>query len=467
LLRLILFLAVASALAVAAVWLAEQPGSVTVQWRGYQAVTSVGVMVAVMLAVALALAVLVEVYRWLRGLPRRVAKGRAHRREVRGYEAITRGLLAAAGGDRAAAQWHSRQAARLVPDRPGALLLAAQTAQLDGRDAEASKAFRAMLDGPETELLGLRGLMAQALRAGDHKEALELARRAHRLSPRTPWAAQTLFELLSRERQWAEARGVLDGLGREKLLDEPVLRRRRAILLHMIAQEHREAGRTVEALAGARKATKLAPGFAPAALAAAELAVDAGKARQARRILEAAWAAAPQPQIAAAWAALQPAENPTRHYERLRALERLRPDSALAQLTLGRAAIAAHRYADARRHLERALALGPTVGVYNALADLERAAGEPDKVPQWLSRVAEAPPDPAWVCDDTGEVLRAWAPFGTTGAFDVVHWGEPPRLATLVPADRALTSLVEGSQPTPQRLPPRAPAPDMSTAATE
>jgi HemY protein len=280
---------------------------------------------------------------------------------------------------------------------------------------------------------------------------------------------QTLFELLTREGQWEEARAVLDGIGREKLLDEPLLRRRRAIVLHMLAQQWRQQGRTAEALTAQRRALKLAPDFTPAALAIAELATAAGKPRQARKALESAWAAEPQPAIAAAWEALQPVDNPTRRYEQLRALERLRPDSVLVQLVMGEAAIAARRLDDARRHLDQAIALGPSVRGYQALAELERAAGEPEKARDWLSRVADAPPDRAWVCDDTGEVLPAWAPFGASGAFDVVHWGEPPRLATLLPADRSLTSLVEGTAPTPdtRRLPPRMPVPDMSTAATD
>lgn len=468
-LRLILFFVLASVMAVAAVWLADQPGSVTVAWGDYQVVTSIGVMVAVVLGCAVLLALLIEIYRWLRGVPRRWRHNREHRHEMRGYEAITRGLLAAAGGDRAAAQWHSRQAARLAPHRPGSLLLAAQTAQLDGRDAEASKAFRAMLDGPETELLGVRGLLAQALRAGDRKEALDLARRAYRLSPRTPWVLETLFELLTREGQWEEARGVLDGMGREKLLDERLLRRRRAIVLHMQAKDLRQQGRIEEAVAAQRRALKLAPDFTPAALDLAAMANDVGKTRQAKKALEAAWAAEPQPAVAVAWEAMQPVDNPTRRYEQLRALERLRPDSAVAQLVMGEAAIAARRLDDARRHLDQAVALGPSVRGYQALAELERAAGGPERARDWLGRVADAPPDRAWVCEDTGEVLPAWAPFGGSGAFDVVHWGEPPRLATLLPADRALTVVVDETAPASdtRRLPPRMPAPDMTTAATD
>ncbi|HMR31489.1 MAG TPA: heme biosynthesis HemY N-terminal domain-containing protein [Geminicoccaceae bacterium] len=465
-LRLIIFLVVATALAVVAVWLADQPGSVTLRWGEYEAVTSVGVTAVLLLAFALAVTVVIEVYRWLRGLPRRVRRNREHRREVRGYESITRGLLAAAGGDRAAAQWHSRQAAKLAPDRPGALLLAAQTAQLDGRDDEAARVFRAMVEVPDTELLGLRGLLAQAVRAGDRNEALDLARRAYARSPRAPWVLQTLFELLVRDRKWAEAQPVLDGMGREKLLGERVLHRRRAILLHMLAEQEREQGRTAEGLTLARRATRLAPDFAPAAIAASGLATACGKSREARKLLEASWRVAPQPEVAAAWLALQPSENPTRLYERLRALEKLRADSPQAQVVLGEAAVAAHRYDEARIHLERGLTLGPTAALYRALANLEDAAGEPDKARDWRSRVAEAPPDKTWVCEDTGEIMPAWAPFGASGAFDVVHWSEPPRLTRLIAYDQSLSTIVEGGAPVPPPRPlPRAPAPDMSTAA--
>ena len=466
-LRLIIFLVIATVLAVAAVWLADQPGSVTLRWGEYEAVTSVGVTAELLLAFALAVTVVIEVYRWLRGLPRRVRRNRQHRREVSGYESITRGLLAVASGDRAAAQWHSRQAAKLAPDRPGALLLAAQTAQLDGRDDEAARAFRSMVDVPDTELLGLRGLMAQAVRAGDRQQALELARRAHARSPRAPWVLQTLFELLVRDRRWAEAQPVLDGLGRERLTGERVLRRRRAILLHMLAQEQREQGGAAEGLMLARRATRLAPDFAPAAIVASGLATACGKPREARKLLEASWRAAPHPEVAGAWLALQPSENPTRLYERLRTLEKLRADSPQTQLVLGEAAVAAHRYDDARVHLERALSLGPTAAVYRALANLEDAAGEPDKARDWRARVADAPPNATWVCDDTGEIMPAWAPFGASGAFDVVHWSEPPRLTRLIAYDQSLSTIVEGGAlvPPPSRPLPRAPAPDMSTAA--
>src|SRR3546814_4938497 len=61
-----------------------------------------------------------------------------------------------------------------------------------------------MLEKPETRFLGLRGLLMQALRGGDHPRALGYVRQAQALRPKTPWVATNLFELSQRT-------GDLDG----------------------------------------------------------------------------------------------------------------------------------------------------------------------------------------------------------------------------------------------------------------
>jgi HemY protein len=470
LLRLILFLIVAAALAVLAVYLAEHPGAVRIEWGGYEVATSMGPALLAVAAIAVAVTLLYELYRWLRGLPRRIGQHLEHRRTLRGYEAIDRGLIAVAGGDRAAAAWHNRQAMRLLPDRPGTLLLAAQSAQLEGRDDEAYKVFLGMAERKDTELLGLRGLLAQAMKGGDRAEAMKLARRAYRLSPRTPWVLQTLFDLLTRDSQWDEALGILDGIGRERLLDEPVVRRRRAILLHMLAEGHGKAGRLEDALAAARRAVKAAPGFVPAAVMAAELAREQRRRRLARRILEQAWAVEPHPDLARAFLALESNETPTQRYERFKALERIRGEHVETQLAAGELALVARRLDLARGHLERAVALGPTGRACRMMSDLERAAGNAEKAREWLEKSTDARPDHAWVCEETGEAVPAWAPFGPNGGFDVIHWAEPPRVSLLT-ADTRFLVTAPPPEPRPQAPPaaerPRAPAPDMSTAATD
>ncbi len=63
----------------------------------------------------------------------------------------------------------------LLAEPPLTLLLSAQAAQLNGDEQAARRYFTAMLDRAETEFLGLRGLVMQALRGGDEAAALGLS----------------------------------------------------------------------------------------------------------------------------------------------------------------------------------------------------------------------------------------------------------------------------------------------------
>src|SRR5262249_1991532 len=75
------------------------------------------------------------------------------------------------GGGCGEAKRQAKIANNLLNDPPLTLLLAAQTAQLGGDEDAARRYFTAMLEKPETAFLGLRGLLMQAMKAGDRAEA--------------------------------------------------------------------------------------------------------------------------------------------------------------------------------------------------------------------------------------------------------------------------------------------------------
>lgn len=444
-LRLIVFVVVASVVAVAATWIADFPAEIAVFGQGYELRASLGVLAAAVLALALLLAALVELYRWLVGTPRRIRRYRQEVRTLRGYQALGNGLLAVASGDAVRARALGAEARRLLGNAPPILLLDAQAAQLAGDDRAAAASFRRMLEAPESELMGLRGLLSQAMRAGHRDEALELARRAYRRAPDAPWAVSALFELLTGARRWGEALGVVDRLATLGLASAEEATRHRAALHHLRAGELAAERRPMEALKEERRALKALPGFAPAAAEAGRLAHRLGRDREARRLLEEAWQMAPHPELARAYADLAPNERPG---ERLRRFERLRArnaDHVETRLALAELALLAGRLDAAREHLELVLAKGGTARACRLMAELERAAGAaPSTIQGWLARAGEVDPDPAWVCTDTGEALPAgWAPFSTTGRFGAVAWGTPPRVSALAAPPRPPFLLVD------------------------
>ena len=145
---------------------------------GYRIETSV--MVA---ALAVAALVLVVMLMWsiVRGIlrsPEQVSLFFRHRRAMKGYLAITRGLIAVGAGDLRVARKSADEAARLSPGDPLALLLTAQSAQMAGDRAAAERAFRAMAQRDDTKLLGLRGLYIEAQRRDDLHAARLVAEEA-------------------------------------------------------------------------------------------------------------------------------------------------------------------------------------------------------------------------------------------------------------------------------------------------
>ena len=102
--RVLLFLALVALLAFGAVWFADRPGDVAITWQGFRIETSV--MVA-LVAVAVAALIAVIVWSLVRAIlrsPDLLQCSCSHRRGVRGYLAVSRGLIAIGSGDMRAAK---------------------------------------------------------------------------------------------------------------------------------------------------------------------------------------------------------------------------------------------------------------------------------------------------------------------------------------------------------------------------
>jgi HemY protein len=191
--RTLVFLVVVAVLALGAVWLADRPGAVALEWDGWRLDSSVAVLALVLAAAAVLLALLLRVAGIVRHTPRNWRLARRARRRERGYRALTHGMVAVAAGDAEEAHRQARRASGLLDDPPLTMLLSAQAAQLAGDEAAARRYFTAMLERPETAFLGLRGLLMQAERAGDKDEARHLIERAFAMRPNTPWVVSALI----------------------------------------------------------------------------------------------------------------------------------------------------------------------------------------------------------------------------------------------------------------------------------
>ncbi len=415
--------------AAAAAWLADRPGNIAVDWQGWRIETSVAAG-AVAFAVLLAAGALAyRAWLWLVRSPQTIGRARRDSRRRRGEIAVFSGMTALAAGEGPEALKLGRRAGELLDDSPRPLMLSAQAAQQAGDTTEAARLYRRMLDSPDTEFLGVRGLMIQAMRAGDTQAALRHARRAQALRPASPWVQNLLFSLQSAAGLWQEAQATLEDASRRKVLDKVTGRRHKALTLHAQAGDADEAGETEKAGALARDAHALAPEFVPAAVLAARHYQADGETGKAARVIEACWRKSPHPDLASLYLALHPADNPTARVRRITRLDRLNAGHREGRVALAGVLAAARRWHEAHTHLNKALAEREERRLFRLMAQVEEGEHGPAAAAASLQRMSAVPPDDTWVCQGCGTAAANWSPHCVhCGRFDSLVWGAAPEL---------------------------------------
>ena len=242
----------------------------------------------------------------------------------------------------------------LLAEPPLTLLLSAQAAQLNGDQDAAKKYFAAMLERPETEFLGLRGLLMQALHAGDEAGGLKLVERAKELRPKTPWVLTQLYELRARAGDWLAAEATLNEAIKRRAVDDATGKHHRAVLLHQQSLGAEAGGDLGKALALAGKAVDAERSFAPAAVHLAQLQAGQSRQRRAIKTLFTAWRDAPHPELARAYHALFKDETPIQRVKRIEHLAAAKLDHLESRIALAEASLSARLWGKARRLLVEA-----------------------------------------------------------------------------------------------------------------
>jgi HemY protein len=424
--RLLIFLVAVALAAWGLMWLASNPGVVTVVWRGVEYKVSLMLALGAVAALAVALAIVWGLLRFIFNIPSLMSLAARARKRDKGLTALSRGMIAVGAGDARAAQKYAADAHRLVEDEPMTKLLRAQAALLSGDRQGAVAAYNAMLDHHETHKLGLRGLHVEARRAGDHEAALQYAMQAHAHAP-VAWAGQAVLDDRTRRGDWAGALATVDSNSSARLIDKPTANRWRAVIKTAMAEQQME-GDPKGALALAQEACRLEPTLVPAAAICGRLTAAAGDYRRASKVLENAYARTPHPDLATAYLRVRHGDSTADRLARARALARVAPNDPESMLTIGRAALEAHDRDAARAAIAPLLASDsphgrPTRRVCLLMADIEEAEGNHGAVREWLSRAARAPRDKAWVAE--GVISDRWAPVGPSGALDAFVWRTP------------------------------------------
>ncbi|WP_296418374.1 heme biosynthesis protein HemY [Pseudooctadecabacter sp.] len=453
LIKILAFVAVVMAVTFGATMLMDMDGSATFDIGGQAATLSVlELFVALVVFVALVwlvfklIGLAIATFKFLNGDETAISRYFSRNRERKGFEALSEGMMALASGEGRLAMAKANRAEKYLERPELTNLLTAQAAELAGDRKTAEATYRKLLEDERTRFVGVRGIMKQKLEDGDTDTALALAEKAFAIKPKHVETQDTLLRLQAEKADWKGARQTLTAKLKTGQLPRNVHRRRDAVLALSEAKGILDDGQTIEAQEAAIEANRMSPDLIPAAVMASEMYLEKDNKRAATRVVKKAWDVAPHPDLAAAYAAIEPDEDAAARLKRFRALTKVHPDHPETKMLLAELYIAAEDFPEARRTITELVAEHPTARSLTIMAAIERGEGSADAVVRgWLAKALTAPRGPQWICDNCQHIHQAWEPVcANCMGFDTLSWREPPEGEVAMPAGVEMLPLIVG-----------------------
>lgn len=453
LIKIVLFIAIVGGLAFGAGQLIESDGGIRVSVASTEFTLGPleSVIAALLLLFALwvllkLISLSVAILRFMSGDETALSRWWGRNQERRGFEALSDGMMALASGEGRLAMTKAARAERYLKRPELTNLLTAQAAELAGDRKKAEETYKKLLADERTRFVGVRGIMKQKLAEGDTDLALKLAEKAFALKPKHEETQDVLLKLQAGSHDWKGARKTLGAKLRHGSLPRDVHRRRDAVLALSEARDLTDEAASIERKEASIEANKLSPDLVPAAVMAADQYVTDGKPRYAARVLKKAWAATPHPDLAAAFARIEPNETPAARVKRFGEITRINPDHPETRMLLAELNIALEDFDAARRALGDLAETDPTARSLTIMAAVERGSGADDPVVKgYLARALTSPRGPQWVCDNCHTVHSGWEPVcDNCGAFDSLAWTRPARESLSMPAGDDMLPLIVG-----------------------
>lgn len=389
----------------------------------------------------------IAVLKFLNGDETAISRFFVRNRERRGFEALADGLMALASGEGRLALTKASRAEKFLNRPELTNLIAAQAAEMAGDNVKAEEVYKRLLQDERTRFVGVRGIMKQKLAIGDSATAWKLAEKAFALKPKHEETQDVLLRLQAENDDWNGARATLAAKLKSGALPRDVHKRRDAVLSYAEARDALGEGNTAKAAELATEANRLAPHLVPAAALAAQMQVETGKPKNAVKVLKKAWENAPHPDLAAAFAAIEPSESAVERTKRFDLLLNLHPDHPESKMLKAELNIAAEDFPAARRALGDLYETVPTARSLTIMAAIERGAGAPDtQVRAWLAKALTASRGPQWTCEKCHNIHSDWVPIcSNCGAFDTLSWVEPPKSELALPNSSDMLPLIVGT----------------------
>lgn len=405
----------------------QLPGQVLLFWGGYEIEIALGVLAVGAFVGLLFILMADRGYIFLMNLPKRWRLRRQERRQMKADQTLLEGFNALAAEEYQEANNLADKSERYDSANPLQLLLKTQVALALGDHVMAENTLEKLREHPKAQFLGLRGLIQVADSRHDHHRTHQLLVDALKIRPESPWVLQRLFDWDLRHAYFDQAETILEQLGAIQGEDKQKLARQKALLAWAeaeVAYREQDFEAFYEAV---HRALAFAPDLMEASFRLAQYYGESNRLSKANKTLYQGYTAQPNPDYGVILQQVNGHLTALELYQTAEQMTQTHPYHRYTQQILGRFAINAKLWGQAKIHLEKLKKLAPTKAYYQLVAHLDSVQhpDQPSLVHQWTEQGNKAPADPLWKCKSCSHITERWLLFcPSCSSLDSMVWSE-------------------------------------------
>lgn len=386
-------------------WIQLNPGSVQIVWFGYEITASIFVVIA---ALALGFTLfhnLLNGIHYVLTYPTR----RRERKKLKSYEqgllCLTETFSSLSVNDSRAARKSLERARKYLNDAPVTLLLEAQLAREDEDPAKRHALLEQLRESKQTKPVAERGLIEEALAAGNLEEARQLAEPAFAARGKDSWLALTLMDVHARQGAYNKALEVLRLARSRGIVPSDDANQFSAALRLAWAQSSDDVALKQLQL---ERALRDHPEMERAVVQLAETYMRLSKMAAAQKLIERAYKKRASRPLVETYRTATASLKEAKQTKKLRNLALSNQDSADSQMLLAELALKENSANAARDFAKAALVHQERGDIFELLATIEEAQDNGAQANGWRQRAASAPHGWLYKCDNCANLEADW-----------------------------------------------------------
>ena len=417
-------------LVVIATWAIKNSKSVSFLFNDIVVTTSTSILIIVLLIVIFIALVFQRLIFFLKQSSQKYKFYRERSIHQKGYNAFLQGMVAIANKDFKRAILESKNINKYFKDKSLGLLLKSETLKIEKKFNELNDIYEEMLNNPYTNLLGLRGLMEQNIRAQDFHHAFVYGEKLFNLNPRIDKLFETLINIISKTNNWHKLLQISEQSLKYKIIDKKTYVECKSIAFYEIAKiKHHNDGR--EALDLIEKALRLRENFSPYVCFYIQLLINENKLEKARKALKRAWSFLPHPELKDEIKNLAKAMK-IPYFELAKFITSNSSNDYESIIMLTETLIEEENWINAKNQIKSLLEHKPLKEVCLLMAKIEEGdTGDPQTIDAWVSRSNFGKLSKIWICRISGLSQTNWTSVSKSGYFNSLDWKYPNNISQL------------------------------------